>query len=145
MSAAFQQGSEWCWAASISASFGYCGHPLSQARIVREAFGVEVNMPAIVPQILHALSRRWIDDNGKRFQASCDVYGANAVTAIQDLSNGMPLLIGSLNHAMVLTALTYVPLPTAPVVRDPLRGRRQLTTLEWTPISLLARVRVSDA
>src|SRR5262245_33097819 len=37
---------QWCWAASISMLFAYYGHSVSQARIVTEAYGSPVNMPA---------------------------------------------------------------------------------------------------
>ena len=105
-------------------------------------------------QILSDLSRSWADDNGNSFDASCDAYDANPVTATQVLASDMPLLVCSLGHAMVLTALTYVSDPTSPIgatvtaatVRDPWPGnggKRMLSPQEWYNISLLARVRIT--
>jgi len=154
MFASYQQFSEWCWAASISMIFRYYGHTISQPRIVKETWGKIDNVPGTVDQILNDLSRTWTDDDGGTFQASCDAYDANPMTAAQDLANNEPLLVCALGHAMVLTALTYAANPSAPggasvieaTVRDPWPdngGRRVLTPQEWYNISLLARVRVS--
>lgn len=152
--AQYQQASEWCWAASISMIFRYFGHSVAQTRIVAETWGQITNQPGSVQQILSDLSRSWTDDNGDSFQVTCDAYDANVVTAAQDLANDMPLLVCSLGHAMVLTALTYVSDPTSPLgatvtaatVRDPWPGnggRRVLSPQEWYNISLLARVRIT--
>jgi len=148
-----QQASEWCWAASISAVFHYYGHPVSQARIVREAFGRIVNMPGSTQEILDALNRDWTDDNGKGFRVSGDTRSASIVTAAQDLANNMPLIIGSRGHAMVLTDLVYVRdrsgrgEPRSATVRDPWpynAQKRQLTPQEWYGVRFLARIRVQN-
>lgn len=134
--------------------FEYFGHSVAQEHIVAQTWGTITNQPGTVPQILGDLSRGWTDDDGNSFEASCDAFDANPVTAAQDLANDMPLLVCSLGHAMVLTALTYASDPTAPggasviaaIVRDPWPangGRRVLTPQEWYNISLLARVRVT--
>jgi hypothetical protein len=113
-------------------------------------------MPGSVDQILGDLNRSWTDDNDNDFTSAGDAYSANAVTAAQDLANNDPLIICSLGHAMVLTALTYIQDPYAPggasvtqaIVRDPWPtngGKRMLSLQEWTNVSLLARVRVEDA
>jgi hypothetical protein len=78
------------------------------------------------------------------------VYSANPITAAQDLAQDMPLIIGTMGHAMVLTALSYVldrsgnGSVTAAIVRDPWpdRGRRVLSAQEWYRASFLARIRV---
>jgi hypothetical protein len=154
--AAFQTHSEWCWAASMSMIFRYFNHSVSQERIVKETWGKIVNMPGTVDQILADLNRDWTDDSGDDFTSTGDAYTANPVTAAQDLANNEPLLICSLGHAMVLTALTYIQDPYAPggasvtqaIVRDPWPangGKRMLSVQEWTNVSLLARVRVENA
>ncbi|HVN04880.1 MAG TPA: hypothetical protein VMT86_10710, partial [Bryobacteraceae bacterium] len=66
------------------------------------------------------------------------------------LAVGMPLIIGSMGHAMVLTAVSYNRAPnsqgqvTGAVVRDPWpgRGRRMLSGQEAAAAMLLARIRV---
>jgi hypothetical protein len=68
-----QYQSEWCWAACISMLFGYYGHPVSQQRIVTEAYGAPYNMPAASGfTIAGALNRSWIDDDGQSFQSSLE-------------------------------------------------------------------------
>jgi hypothetical protein len=109
-----------------------------------------VNMPGEPEQILESLNRPWTDESGRAFTVTGSAFGANPLTASQDLANDIPLLIGSLGHAMVLTSLTYLRDAygrgevTLAVVRDPWpgRGRRPLTAQEWYNTNLLLRVRV---
>jgi hypothetical protein len=153
MFADYQTRTEWCWAASISMIFQYYGHSVSQERIVQETWGKIENLPGSNQQILSDLSRDWTDDDDIEFHTSCDAMSANPVTAAQDLAGNRPLIVCSLGHAMVLTALTYVLDPSAPgggqvtsaTVRDPWPsngGRRILSPQEWYNISLLVRVRI---
>jgi hypothetical protein len=150
-----QHQSEWCWAASIEMVFRYYGHNVPQERIVGETWGTIVNLPAMSPlQILHDLNRPWVDDDGGSFQVSGTSYGANPVTAAQDLAGDMPLIIGTMGHAMVLTGLAYNRdvygrgVVTSAIVRDPWPhpglpdGRRVLSAQEWFSTSFLARIRV---
>jgi hypothetical protein len=101
---ATQQMSQWCWAACLEMVFAYWGHPVSQVEIVRQTWGTIANVPAQPYQIVTDLNRRWQDDDGNSFNVAGDVFTANAVTAAQDLAADMPLIVGSLGHAMVLTA-----------------------------------------
>jgi hypothetical protein len=140
---------EWCWAACISGIFSYYGHPVSQARIVREAYGAIVNLPGNPVQILAAINRQWIDDNGVSFLASGNSFGLTNAIAAQELAANRPLIVGALGHATVLTALEYVrdlwgngnvKLAT---VRDPWPynpQRRALTLQEWNNITFAAAV-----
>jgi len=148
---AYQQASEWCWAASIQMVFAYWGHVLSQQEIVRQTWGVLTNMPAQPGQLVADLNRRWIGSSGEAFTSAADVFSANGATAAQDLAGEMPLIIGSLGHAMVLTAVSYDRAPngagsvTGALVRDPWPGRggrRPLTAAEAGGTMLLARIRV---
>ena len=141
---------QWCWAACIEMVFAYYGFQVPQERIVEETWGRIVNLPGQPGQILRNLNRAWTDDAGSSFRASGDVYTANPITAAQDLAQDMPLIIGTMGHAMVLTSLVYVRdvygrgNVTAAVVRDPWpgRGRRTLSAQEWFSTSFLARIRV---
>ncbi len=145
-----QHLSQWCWAACIEMVFRYYGLRVHQADIVHQTWGQIVNLPGQPGQILANLNRTWIDANGHRFDVSGDTYTANQMTAAQDLAEDMPLIIGTMGHAMVLTSLTYMRDQfgngdvTAAVVRDPWpgRGRRVLTAQEWYGTSFLARIRV---
>jgi hypothetical protein len=147
---ATQQATEWCWAACLEMVFTYYGHPIPQREIVRQTWGAVVNMPAQPFQIVQDLNRSWVDSNGNSFSVRGDVFSASAATTAQDLAGDMPLIIGSLGHAMVLTAISYNVAPntqgspTGALVRDPWpgRGRRELTPQEWAGTMLLARIRV---
>lgn len=146
-----QHLNQWCWAACIEMVFAYYGHRVPQERIVRETWGRIVNLPGQPAQILRNLNRTWTDESGDSFSVSGDVYSANAITAAQDLAQGMPLIIGTMGHAMVLTSLVYVRDPygggtvNAAIVRDPWpgRGRRTLSAQEWFNTRFLARIRVA--
>jgi hypothetical protein len=151
---ATQQSSEWCWAACIEMIFTYYKHRVPQARIVEETWGGIVNMPGLPQQILSDLNRTWKDTRGKNFSVSGDVFSVSAENAVGDLQEDRPLIIGSLGHAVVLTALTSdVNTATgafqvvAATVRDPWpgRGKRILTPAEWYNINFAARIVVEDA
>lgn len=145
-----QHLSQWCWAACIETVFRYYGYIVPQADIVKQTWGEIVNLPAYPSQILSNLNGLWVDANGKKFLVSGDVLSANLVTAAQDLSQDMPLIIGSMGHAMVLTSLRWLTdvygesLVTDAVVRDPWSnvGKRVLSAEEWYSTSFLARIRI---
>ena len=133
--------------------FAFHKHPVSQQRIVKEVWGRVVNMPGQPRQILSALNRKWTDDRGGTFSSKGDALSANAFNAVKDLVDDEPLIIGSLGHATVLTALTGdTNVQTGAwqiveaVVRDPWPGnggRRVLSPREWGSVNFAARVRVS--
>lgn len=152
---AFQQQNEWCWAACISMVFAYYKHAVDQERIVKETWGTVANMPGLPRDILRDLNKRWTDDAGHAFQCNGDVYSVNVNTAVEDLIEDHPLIIGAMGHATVLTAIiSQVDTATSQyeieqvIVRDPWPGsggRRPLTQREWASINFAARIRVTDA
>lgn len=148
-----QAMSQWCWAASISMIFGYHGHPLPQERIVQSVFGQLVDLPAMNGMVMsRSLARPWVDQRGRRFQAKVRVFDMHAgqfeldtESIITELREERPMLVGTVGHAMVMTALRYVRTPTGPqvigvTVRDPWpgRGRRDLQWHEMQPQYLAA-------
>jgi ABC-type bacteriocin/lantibiotic exporter with double-glycine peptidase domain len=153
-----QYQSQWCWAACISMIFKYYGHPVSQARIVKEAYGNLVNMPAQPWTMLKMLNRKWTDDNGVQFTSYSSQGSTNVVAAAQDLAANRPLIIGTKGHAVVLTSLQYAAMymqtpngmqlgpvgVTNAVVRDPWpgKGRRVLSADEWRSMSFAVQIRV---
>ena len=147
-----QHLSNWCWAACIEMVFLYYGFHVPQERIVQDAWGGIVNLPGHPVHILASLNRTWIDEEGERFNVAGDVYTANIITAARDLAQDMPLIIGTMGHAMVLTSLRYWRSQngngnvTLARVRDPYpgRGRRALSPQEWYGTTFLARIRVSS-
>lgn len=146
-----QHMNQWCWAACIEMVFRYYGLHVPQHEIVRQTWGEIINLPGQPSQILANLNRPWRDSSGRDFYVSGDTFSANPITAAQDLSNDMPLIIGTMGHAMVLTSLQYLRDQlgrgevTYAVVRDPWpgKGRRNLSAEEWYNTSFLARIRVS--
>ena len=91
-----------------------------------------------------------MDSTGQGFYVSGNTYSASHVTASQDLFNNMPLIIGTMGHAMVLTSVQYIRdqygqgYVTEAIVRDPWedRGRRSLTGEEWNSANFLVRIRI---
>ncbi len=150
---AFQQQNEWCWAACISMVFDYYHHSVDQQRIVKETWGTVANMPGMPSDLMRDLNKRWIDDAGHAFECKADVLSANPDTAIQDLIDNHPLIIGAMGHATVLTAIvSEVDTATSQyeiqqvIVRDPWPGsggRRPLSPREWHSIQFAARIRVT--
>ncbi len=144
-----QAMSQWCWAASISMIFGYHGHALPQERIVQSVFGQLVDLPAMNGMVMsRSLARPWTDAKGRPFQAKVRVFDVHAGqfevdtnTIIAELREERPLLVGTVGHAMVMTAMRYVRSPWGQLqvigatVRDPWpgRGRRDLQWHEMQP------------
>jgi hypothetical protein len=131
--------------------FAYYGFRVPQERIVADAWGAIVNLPGQPQQILASLNRSWVDEQGRNFAVVGDVFSANPATAAQDLAQNMPLIIGTMGHAMVLSSLIYLrdqfgngQVSTA-IVRDPWpeRGRRPMSPQEWSATNFLVRIRVS--
>lgn len=168
-----QQMNEWCWAACIQMVFAYYGHVVRQEEIVQRAWGTTVNFPATGREMYKVLNAPWMDDKGRSFTPSCSVlldlqYGIanpNRMALLcDDLKNNRPLIIGTLGHAMVMTAIRVLNAPAGPslmdtVVRDPwpaagalfrgfssdpAPGRRQLTWQQVSAAFYLASVRVRD-
>lgn len=148
---AFQQNNtQWCWAACISMVFSYYGHPVSQARIVLETWGEILNMPGQPWDILANLNRPWVDDLGQAFSVYGDSLSANHVTAAQDLAANRPLIIGTMGHAMLLTAVTYMRNGWGQGyiidarVRDPWEktGLHSLSPAQWGNANFLVRINV---
>ena len=152
---AYQEMNEWCWAACISMVFDFYGHPVDQMRIVQETWGVVTDMPALPPSVLKDLNRKWTDDRGRNFLCRGDVLSVNLNSAIKDLQEGHPLIIGAAGHATVLTAVTSAVdtvtqqfVVQQVIVRDPWPGnggRRLLTPMEWASINFAVRIRLEEA
>ena len=128
----FQHASEWCWAASISMVFAFYGHDVPQEEIVAQAFhGNIANLPAPGPFLTAQLNRSWIDSSGKQFSSTATSFDRTTAsfqispsTIVSDLQANHPLIIGSGGHAMVLTAVGFMPGGPAlwGQVADPLFG-----------------------
>jgi hypothetical protein len=130
--------------------FAYYSHPVSQARIVAEAYGAPANIPALSGFVMaSALNRRWVDDNGEpfdamlraAFDAQSGVDAINNAIIIEALGDGHPLIVGARGHATVATAVRYVPTPLGPNILEvgvfdpfPGRGARHLLPDEMVPV-----------
>jgi hypothetical protein len=149
---AFQQQSNWCWAATIANLFSFHGHPVSQASVVAAVYGGIANVrsgdPANMTQILNSASLR--DDRGVGFSSTLNglydgLHGVYALTNddIRDsLMQNRPLVACTVQHCMLLVSMTYtevgdhVAQVIAVGVWDPWPangGFRNLTASEATP------------
>jgi hypothetical protein len=157
--------SQWCWAACMEMVFAHYGYTVPMERIVEEVYGSRVNLPAMSWTIVQHLSRTWEAEDGQSFDCQCDVLWdastgvarpAPDQIASQYLNLEMPLIIGTLGHAMVLTALSYTKHAIwtnhgwvmSAVVRDPYPGRggrRVLTPREWFATQFLVAPLVEAA
>ena len=145
-----QYQSQWCWAACISMIFDYYNRPVRQERVVQETFGAIVDMPANPLQILTAVNRDWVDEHGKPFRGYGEALTIDPVLSARYLREERPLIIGSLGHATVLTALSWAQDTmgrqelAGMVVRDPAMGgqRRAFSGQEVWSTMFLAHVAV---
>lgn len=144
-----QAETRWCWAATISNVFRYYGHPVAQARIVRETFGRVANLAGSEAAMAGDLNRTWTDDRGKRFNVVTD--DVSEPGAAVELALGRPLIVTMRNHAVILTGLTYVRRPDGSgrvegaVVRDPWPANPNeltLTQTDWRDARHLFRIRI---
>lgn len=153
-----QECEYWCWAACIESIFAIKGFEVSQAEIVERVYAEPVCMPAFGPQIAQAASGSWLSHDGRSFSARADILiDANegiwrddaTYIAAEELRADRPLIVGALNHAVLLTALTYAEHGDGSVevleaiVRDPWPtspNRRVLSQYEVNQIFFLASV-----
>lgn len=147
---------EWCWAACISMVFRFYGHPVAQARIVKEAYGVVANVPAGSGFVIaKQINRRWIDDNGAKFTARLEgaydfdarVLTVDNAAIAQELEDNHPVIMGNATHALVVTAIEYFDTPEPTIssvgVFDPWPGigPRSLSPAEMVPMHLRGQLR----
>lgn len=146
-----QRASQWCWAACISMVFAFHGHPVSQERVVEEAYGGLYDLPSGSGRnIARQLDRRWVDDNGRRFRSRLvALYDAHDgreemdnTAVVNGLSHEQPMIVGARDHTVVLTAVDYVASPAGPRllgagVFDPWPGigPRDLAADEMVPVT----------
>lgn len=132
-----QDLSQWCWAAAISMIFAQYGYEVSQRRIVKAVYGVEINMPALSGGVISKqLSRSWTDDNGQKFNVRIEgLYdfdaqqlGLTNAQIVSALKGGRPLVYGNQSHAMMMFSVAYANTPHGPNIfnagfADPWPGR----------------------
>lgn len=121
-----QDTAVWCWAASLSALFGYFGHPVNQERIALRYFPngpVRTGSPMVMSDALNTV---WLDDSGQRFQIRSGITDLYTPTGRREVSNleivralnaEIPVFYGDRTHAMVLVQADYVPSPAGPQIR----------------------------
>ncbi|KND52016.1 MAG: hypothetical protein ABA06_02005 [Parcubacteria bacterium C7867-001] len=108
--------SQWCWAATISMLFRYYGYEVSQERIVEQAYGSLVNMPATDLTMTRAMNRRWISDDGEEFTSrvvrlmdlSSGIIAIDNTYIVNSLAQDRPLVMGARGHAVLLTEIEYI-------------------------------------
>ena len=127
-----QKGSMWCWAACISMVLDYHDVEVSQEAIVERIYGSQIDQAGDPQQILAALSGLAPNKEGGASQIYAEGYTGLYPYFVTDLINEYPLIIGlnlgTINHAVVLTAVSYSmnangqPVPSSVVIRDPWPG-----------------------
>jgi hypothetical protein len=116
-----QQGSEWCWAATISNLFAYHGHIVPQPEIVATLTGGYLAdiRGGVYCNMSNLTTRTWTDrKNGKQFSSRVtSAYDETCVEQVQppppqavidEINANRPLLIGTTNHAMLLIGVVHV-------------------------------------
>lgn len=147
-----QEQSQWCWAACISMVFAHAGKRVSQERIVEQVYHRRVNLPAMTGGTITAMvNRRWRADNGSEFtsrvtglfDAQAGAAAINNAMIVNELRRERPLIVGARTHAMVATAVDYIPTPMGPNIQAvgvfdpwPGRGPRALMPDEARPVFL---------
>src|SRR5262249_54150765 len=146
-----QEKPEWCWAACVSMLFAYYHHPVSQERIVKEVYGAPVNRPSGPGFVLASLlNRTWKDDHGDEFHSRLIgvfdpmfwQFTLDNVMLVRALEQAKPLIMGVGGHAVVLTAVDYLPTPMSPTILGagvfdpwPGMGARRLSPRELFPVT----------
>lgn len=122
-----QQNMVWCWVSSAQAIFRYYGYEIDQKRIAAQTMGAPFITSANAIMMVRMLNTHYVDNNGRRFSVrtpkiydahswlSSNPYFMKAIGATiltnndikVAINSGRPLIIGTTNHAMVLTALGY--------------------------------------
>jgi nuclear transport factor 2 (NTF2) superfamily protein len=124
---AWQKESQWCWAASVEMVFAHYGYSVSQARIVEETYGVVENIPAVTGYAISKnLQRDWEDDSGREFAVEIDglydfdagLLGITDRQIVMALDEERPLILGTQSHAVLFTAVQYVPTSVGPKIVD---------------------------
>jgi hypothetical protein len=149
-----QSQSQWCWAACISMIFAFNDHPIGQARIVEDAYGSIINMPGNYPALFGSLNRVWTDDDGEEFEVSVNhlfspEFGVGTLTnadLARELENENPILYCTIQHAMILTSMSYVGGTVFEGwVMDPWPGNglRRLNRAEMTPFYFGGQLRMA--
>ena len=148
----------WCWAACAQAAFMIAGYNVSQEMFAAKAFGnPNVCRTATGPVIKQAVDGEWTDLSGRVFSARLDVildydsglsHPAPLAVAWEELRASRPIMVGSLSHATLMTALNYTESPSYPpqinfaVVRDPWPynpNRRAMSLDEFVGVRFLAK------
>lgn len=154
-----QECDQWCWAACIEAAFNLYDYRVDQRRIVEKLYGPAAPcLPAIGPGIANAVSGEWESDDGDYFYADLRVH-TDVTFGIADpfalgnasryLADGVPVIVGALGHATLLTAMKWAEDNFGQqrllemIVRDPWpgnRNRRLLSPQEFYGTSYIAAV-----
>lgn len=112
-----QKCENWCWAACGASIFATHGYKIDQESLVTKLYGA-ADMCAIAngPEIRAAITGPWRDRRGQNFSAQADIvmdrdagvtHPDPLAEMAQELMAGRPMIVGTLGHAMVITAMTF--------------------------------------
>jgi len=135
-SAAAQDNSQWCWAASIQTVFTYYGISITQEQIVARTYGTDPygNLPNLggsLQTITTNLNNWNIDNSGRQYVVMATINQGVPVLVelLQELGQGRPVIVAyrsgmNSSHAVVITGASYTNSPNGLIVhtivaRDP--------------------------
>lgn len=154
---AYQQRSNWCWAASLQMVLAYYKMNVSQATLVKRAFGKTPDRAASAQEMVKALDGY---QKGKRRVACYADSVIDLRQLVAEIEEGHPVVVGMAyqgqQHAMVLTQIFFQPdaaregkiNPVQVVVVDPSRQFLKERRFSWAEfcrmVNMVLRIRVSD-
>ena len=156
-SACMEVKAGWSWAACTKMVMQRYGYVVDQPAIVATVSETSAGRAGQVPDILKHMNHTWIDRNGRYFKARGTVFKVGLAEAVRALAADQPLIIGTHEHAVVLTSITVANNAdgtraiVAATVRDPardasliaVRGKRIMTQKEWNTMSFMAHISVA--
>jgi hypothetical protein len=106
-----QEESNWCWAASVAMVLNFAHVPVTQDQIVARVFGLGVNKPATVFQIVQAIDGWHSVYEGKEVVVTAFLEPSGE-QILQDLYLNYPVILAlktgkKIGHAVVITAAKY--------------------------------------
>jgi hypothetical protein len=150
---AYQENSQWCWAASISMVFKYYNYDVSQETIVKSIKKKLVNQPGYPKELNAALNRTWKDETEQLFASKTKKLFKSWKAILKDIKKNRPVIIGAVGHATVVIGATFLKASNgrtqfeSVIVSDPWPtngGIRYLNNNEIKNLQYVARITVES-
>jgi hypothetical protein len=129
----FQEKEHWCWAACVQAVLRHYGVDRTQLQIVRDVYGMDVDLPQLhAAQLFHVLNRETALPDGATCVVRGRCYPGTLLTApvlYQELRSNNPVMVvhktgHDTGHAVVIYGATFGPFGVTKVKYfDPTAGK----------------------